>query len=150
MLVLGQKSNRLQLRSGRSGLTMPSEYRVQSYLCEFERVRHPIDIAIISAALWLLGSMVLDFVTPKELTIYMIAAATAPAVIGTALAYYLRFPRIDFVFILTMLWLFAALAIEWISPVPLPVFLIGAAIAPTLIIGAILLRHHDRSGERPG
>ena len=38
------------------------------------------------AALWLLGSMMLDYLTPKELTAYMIAAATAPAVIGTGLA----------------------------------------------------------------
>src|SRR5580692_11399716 len=61
------------------------------------------------AALWLLGSMVLDYLTPKELTIYMIAAATAPAVIGTALSYYLRFPQIDFMLILATLWLVAAL-----------------------------------------
>src|SRR5580693_7728764 len=61
------------------------------------------------AALWLLGSMVLDYLTPKELTVYMIAAATAPAVIGTALSYYLRFPQIDFLLILATLWLVAAL-----------------------------------------
>jgi hypothetical protein len=90
------------------------------------------------AALWLLGSMVLDYLTPKELTVYMIAAATAPAVIGTGLSYYLRFPKIDFVLILATLWLVAALTIEWISPVPLPSFLIGAALAPALIVGAIL------------
>jgi hypothetical protein len=55
------------------------------------------------AALWLLGSMVLDFLRPKELTVYMIAAATAPAVIGTGLCYYLRFPKIDFVLIMATL-----------------------------------------------
>ena len=101
-------------------------------------VRHPIDIATMFAALWLLGSMVLDYLTPKELTVYMIAAATAPAVIGTALSYYLKFPPIDFMLILATLWLVAALTIEWISPVPLPGFLIGAAVAPALIVGAIL------------
>src|ERR1700731_2542532 len=69
------------------------------------RVRPPIDIAIMFAALWLLGLMVLDYLTPKELTVYMIAAATAPAVIGTGLCYYLRFPPIDFMLILTTLWL---------------------------------------------
>src|SRR3984885_10187963 len=72
-------------------------------------VRHPIDIAIMFAALWLLGSMVLDYLTPKELTVYMIAAATAPAVVGTALCYYLRFPRIDLMLILATLWLVAVL-----------------------------------------
>ena len=49
-------------------------------------MRHPIDIATMFAALWLLGSMVVDVLTPKELTVYMIAAATAPAVIGTGLS----------------------------------------------------------------
>jgi hypothetical protein len=112
-------------------------------------VRHPIDIAIMFAALWLLGSMVLDYLTPKELTVYMIAAATAPAVIGTGLCYYLKFPKIDFVLILATLWLVAALTIEWISPVPLPGFLIGAALAPALIVGAILHWHRYRAGERP-
>jgi hypothetical protein len=113
-------------------------------------VRHPIDIAIMFAALWLLGSMVLDYLTPKELTVYMIAAAIAPAVIGTALSYYLRFPTIDFVLILATLWLVAALTIELISPVPLPGYLIGAALAPALIVGAILHWHSYRSGQRSG
>jgi len=88
--------------------------------------------------------------TPKELTVYMIAAASAPAVIGTALSYYLRFPQIDFMLISTTLWLVAALTMEWISPVPLPVFLIGAALAPSLIVGAILHWHRYRSGKRSG
>lgn len=110
-------------------------------------MRHPVDIAIMYAALWLLGSMMLDYLTPKELTVYMIAAATAPAVIGTGLCYYLKFPKIDFAVISATLWLVAALTIEWISPVPLPSFLIGAALAPALIVGAILHWHRYRSGE---
>jgi hypothetical protein len=113
-------------------------------------VRHPIDIAIMFAALWLLGSMVLDYLTLKELTVYMIAAAIAPAVVGTALSYYLRFPTIDFVLILATLWLVAALTIELISPVPLPSFIIGAALAPALIVGAILHWHRYRSRQRSG
>jgi hypothetical protein len=113
-------------------------------------VRHPIDTAVMFAALWLLGSMVLDYLTPEELTVYMIAAATAPAVIGTGLAYYLRFPKIDFVMILATLWLVSALTIELISPVPLPGFMIGAALAPALIVGAILHWHRYRSGKRSG
>ena len=78
-------------------------------------MRHPIDVATMFAALWLLGSMVVDLLTPKELTVYMIAAATAPAVIGTELCYYLQFPKIDFAVIFATLWLVAAVAIEWIS-----------------------------------
>jgi hypothetical protein len=113
-------------------------------------VRHPIDIAIMFAALWLLGSMVLDYFTPKELTVYMIAAATAPAMIGTGLSYYLRFPTVDFVLILATLWLIAALTIVLISPVPLHGFMIGAALAPALIVGAILHWHRYRSRQRSG
>ena len=56
-------------------------------------MRHPIDTAIMFAALWLLGSMVLDYLTPKELTVYMIAAASAPAVIGSAFPIICDFPR---------------------------------------------------------
>ena len=100
------------------------------------------------SALWLLGSMVIDYLTPKELTVYMIAAAIAPAVIGTALSYYLRFPTIDFVLILATLWLVAALTIVWISPVSLPGYLIGAAVAPALIVGAILIWHRYRSSDQ--
>jgi hypothetical protein len=113
-------------------------------------VRHPIDIAIMFAALWLLGSMVLDHLTPKELTVYMIAAAIAPAVIGTALSYYLRFPTIDLVLISATLWLIAALTLEWVSPVPLPSFMIGAAVAPALVVGAILHWDRYRSRQRSG
>jgi hypothetical protein len=102
------------------------------------------------AALWLLGSMVLDYLTPKELTVYMIGAATAPAVIGMGVCYYLRFPRIDFALILATLWLVAGLAIEWISPVPLPGFVIAAAFAPALIVGAVLHWQRYRSGARSG
>ena len=113
-------------------------------------MRHPIDTAVMFAALWLLGSMVLDYLTPKELTVYMIAAASAPAVIGSGIAYYLRFPRIDFAMIAATLWLVAVLIIEFISPVPLPSFLIAAALAPALIVGAILHWHRYRSGKRSG
>ena len=112
-------------------------------------MRHPIDIATMFAALWLLASMVIDHLTPKELTVYMIAAAIAPAVIGTALCYYLQFPKIDFTVIFAALWLVAALTIEWISPAPLPNFLIGAALAPPLIIGAVLHWHRYRSRQTP-
>jgi hypothetical protein len=111
-------------------------------------VRHPIDVATMFAALWLLGSMVLDLLTPKELTVYMIAAATAPAVIGSGLCYYLRFPRLDFAVIVATLWLVAAFAVEWISPTPLPVFIIFAALAPALIVGAVLHWHRFRSRKR--
>lgn len=40
-----------------------------------------VDVAVISATLWLLASMVLDILTPKSITVYMIAAALAPPVL---------------------------------------------------------------------
>jgi hypothetical protein len=111
-------------------------------------VRHPVDIAVMFAALWLLGSMVVDILTPRELTFYLIAAATGPAAIGTALCYFLRIPKIDFAMILVSLWLVASMAIEWISPAPLPDFMIGGALAPPLIVGAVLRWHCYRLDER--
>jgi hypothetical protein len=57
-------------------------------------LRHPIDIVAMFAAIWLLASMVLDAVTPKELTAVMIAIAIGPAVIITAVFYYLRCPAV--------------------------------------------------------
>jgi hypothetical protein len=111
-------------------------------------VRHPIDIATMFAALWLLGSMVVDLLTPKELTVYMIAATTAPAVIGTGLCYYFRFPRMDFAVIIAALWLLALLMVELISPVRLPNFIIAAAVAPALVVGAVLHWHRYRLNKR--
>jgi hypothetical protein len=110
-------------------------------------MRRPIDVVTMFGVLWLLGSMVIDVLTPKELTVYMIAAATAPAVIGIGLCYYLQFPMIDFAMIFATFWLAAAIAIEWISPKPLPSYIIAAALVPALLIGAVLHWRRYRSGE---
>ena len=58
-------------------------------------MRHPIDIIAMFAAIWLLASMVLDALTPKELTAVMIAVAIGPAVVITAVFYYLRCARTE-------------------------------------------------------
>jgi len=107
-------------------------------------VRHPIDIAVMFLALWLLGSMVVDILTPKELTFYLIAAATGPAAFGTALCYLLRVPKIDFAMIVTALWLVASMAIELLSPLPLPDYMIPGALIPPIIVGAVLHWHRYR------
>ena len=104
-------------------------------------MRHPIDIAVMFLALWLLGSMVVDILTPKELTVYLIAAATGPAAFGTAICYWLRVPKVDFAMIITVLWLVASMAIELISPVPLPDYMIPGALVPPMIVGAALHWH---------
>jgi hypothetical protein len=110
-------------------------------------MRRPIDVVTMFGVLWLLGSMVIDVLTPRELTVYMIAAATAPTVLVIGFCYYLQFPMIDFAMISATFWLVAALAIEWISPKPLPAYLIDAALVPVLIVGAVLHWRRYRSGE---
>jgi hypothetical protein len=110
-------------------------------------MRRPIDVATMFGVLWLLGSMVIDVLTPRELTVYMIAAATAPTAIGIGLCYYLQLPMVDFTMIFATFWLVAALALEWISPKPLPSCMISAALVPALIVGAVLHWRRYRSGE---
>jgi hypothetical protein len=68
-------------------------------------------------------------------------------VIAIGLCYYLQFPMIDFTMISAAFWLVAALAIEWISPKPLPACIIVGALLPVLIVGAGLHWRRYRSGE---
>ena len=93
-------------------------------------MRHPIDIIAMFAAIWLLASMVLDALTPKELTAVMIAIAIGPAVVITAVFYYLRCPRTDFAVMFAALWLISDIAIAFISPKELPHFLIVLGFVP--------------------
>jgi hypothetical protein len=51
------------------------------------------------------------------------------------------FPTIDFTMISATLWMVSALAIGWISPKPLPSFIIGAALATALVVGVVLHWH---------
>ncbi len=102
------------------------------------QVRHPVDIAVMFTALWVLASMILDLLTPVELTIYMIAAAIAPAVLVASLLYYFRFPLVDFAVMFAALWLLAAMTIEWISPKQLSSLMIVGAFVPALIVGVWL------------
>lgn len=111
-------------------------------------MRHPVDIAIMFAALWLLGLMAIDILTPDELTIHLVALATGPAALGTAVCYFVRTPKIDFAIIFASLWLLASMALEWISPAPLPDFMIGGALAPALIVGGVLHWRRFRTGDR--
>jgi hypothetical protein len=109
-------------------------------------LRHPIDIIAMFAALWLLATMVLDAVTPNELTAVMIAIAIGPAVIITAIFYYLRCPRLDFAVMFAALWLISDIAIGFVSPKELPHFLIALGFVPALLIGIVL--HWQRFQRR--
>jgi hypothetical protein len=101
-------------------------------------VRHPIDAAIMFTALWVLASMTLDILTPKELTAIMIGVAIAPAMLVTALLYVLRYPLVDFTIMFATLWLIAAMSVEWISPTQLSPLVIVGAFVPALFVGSWL------------
>jgi hypothetical protein len=96
------------------------------------------DAIVMFASLWLLASMVIDVLTPKELTVYAIGAAIAPATALSALFYWLGVPRIDFAVCFSVLWMISGMAIEFISPVPLSPFVIVAAFLPMGIVGAVI------------
>lgn len=109
-------------------------------------MRHPLDIVAMFAALWLLASMMLDALTPKELTAVMIGIAIGPAILITAVFYYLRCPRLDFAVMFAALWLISDIAIAFISPAQLPHFLIALGFLPALLIGIVL--HWQRFQSR--
>lgn len=112
-------------------------------------MRHPLDIVAMFAALWLLAAMVLDALTPKELTTVMIAIAIGPAVIITAVFYYLRCPGTDFAVMFAALWLISDIAIAFISPKELPHFLIVLGFVPALLTGIVLhCQRFQRRDER--
>jgi hypothetical protein len=98
-------------------------------------VRHPIDAAIMFTALWVLASMTLDILTPKELTAVMIGVAIAPAMLVAALLHVLRYPLVDFIIMFATLWLIAAMSIECISPTQLSPLMIIGAFVPALSVG---------------
>jgi hypothetical protein len=82
--------------------------------------------------------MVIDIVTPNELTVYMIGAAIAPATAISALLYWLRVPRIDFAVCFAVLWMVSGMLIELISPTPLSPFMIVVAVVPMAIVGSVI------------
>ena len=99
-------------------------------------MRHPMDTAVMSGALWLLAAMLFDALTPKELTVYMVGGALAPAMIIGAVLYHLRLPGVDLAISLAALWLVSMMVIEWITPKPLSPYFMTAAVAPALLTGA--------------
>jgi hypothetical protein len=102
-------------------------------------------------SLWLLASMVIDVLTPRELTVYMIAAAIAPSIVILAVLYWKRVPRFDLVVVFGTLWLTTGIGLELITPKPLSLFAVLIALAPLVVIGvAINFRRwrRSRSGKK--
>ena len=101
-------------------------------------MRHPMDTAVMSGALWLLAAMLIDVLTPKELTVYMVGAVLAPAVIVGAVFYHLKLPGPDLAITLATLWLASVMTIEWITPKPISPYFLIAAVTPSILVGAWL------------
>ena len=96
------------------------------------------DMIVMFASLWLLASMVIDVLTPNELTVYAIGAAIAPATAISALLYWLEVPRIDFAVCFSVLWMVSGMVLELISPVPLSPLTIVVTLVPMLVVGAVI------------
>jgi hypothetical protein len=96
------------------------------------------DAIVMFVSLWLLVSMVADVLTPKELTVYAIGAALAPATAISALLYWLEVPRIDFAVCFSVLWMVSGMVLELISPAPLSPFVIVVALLPILAVGIVI------------
>jgi len=92
--------------------------------------------------------MVLDVATPKELTVYMIGAAIAPAAAISALLYWLRVPRFDFMVSFATLWMISGMLIEVITPKPLSPLIPIVAVAPMVIVGVVFNVHNWRGWRR--
>ena len=97
-----------------------------------------IDTCLMFVSCWLLMSMAIDALTPRELTVYMIAAAIAPATAVSAILYGLRVPTIDFAIIVALLWMISAMILFIITPKPLSLLFAAAAAIPMLIVGAVI------------
>jgi hypothetical protein len=108
------------------------------------------DVVAMFVSLWLLASMVIDVATPKELTVYMIGTAIAPATTITALLYWLRVPTLDFAVSFATLWLVSGMVIELITPKPLSPFLALVTVAPMVIVGIVInFQRWRRSRRKP-
>ncbi len=109
-------------------------------------MRHPLDTAVMSGALWLLAAMLIDALTPKELTASMVGVVLAPAVIVGAVFYHLKLPGPDLAISLATLWLASVMAIECITPKPISPYFMIAAVVPSILVGAWL--HGSASWRR--
>jgi hypothetical protein len=98
-------------------------------------MRHPLDTAVMSGALWLLAAMLIDVLTPKELNVYMVGAVLAPAVTVGAVFYHVKLPGPDLAISLAALWLISVMAIEWITPKPISPYFMIAAVLPSILVG---------------
>jgi hypothetical protein len=100
-------------------------------------VRH-VDAAIMFVSLWLLGSMLIDAVTPKEFSVYLIGAAIAPATAISAALYWVRVPKLDFAVAFATVWMVSGMVLEMVTPAPLSPLALIVAAAPLVIVGIVI------------
>jgi hypothetical protein len=109
------------------------------------------DVGAMFGCLWLLASMIIDVLTPKELTVYMIGAAIAPFVVILAVLHWRRVPGFDFAIALGALWMTAGIVLELITPKSLSPFAVVIALAPLIVVGVVInFQRWSRSRSRPG
>jgi hypothetical protein len=105
----------------------------------------------MSGALWLLAAMLIDVLTPKELTALMVGEVLAPAIIVGAALYHMKLPGPDLAISLATLWLASVMVIEWITPKPISPYFLAAAVAPSILVGTWLhgsAKWRRRTGAR--
>ncbi len=102
-----------------------------------------LDAAAMFGSLFLLALMVLDLLTPEELTSFMIGVAIAPAAVVSAVLYWLDVPRIDFAIAFATLWLVSGMILDLVTPRPLSPWMTAATVVPPLIVGSVDTRMAD-------
>jgi hypothetical protein len=113
-------------------------------------MRRPFDIIVIFGTLWLLGSMTIDVLTPKELTVFMIGPVLAPAMALAAVLYALDFPLIDFTIVASALWVSATIVLTMITPKPLSLHAVWVGLAAPLVAGGLIRIVRKRRREEIG
>lgn len=136
---------------GPTGALDDIDARADKGLCQIvtrrQGVRH-VDAAIMFVSLWLLTSMVIDVVTPNELSVYLIGAAIAPATVISGVLYWLRVPTLDFAAVFATIWMASEMVLEMLTPAPLSPLMAIIAVAPMLIVGAVINVQHWRRTKR--
>jgi hypothetical protein len=101
-------------------------------------MRKPFDVAVMFLALWLLSANIIDILTPKEVDLYLIGPAIAPATILTAVLYYRRFPLLDFAIVFAALWLSTMVVLHIFAPKPLADEAAWIGLALPMTIGVVI------------
>jgi hypothetical protein len=101
-------------------------------------MRKPFDVAVMFLALWLWSTKIIDVLTPKELDVWIIGPAIAPATLITAVCYYRRIPILDFAIVFSAIWLTTTVVLHIITPKPLADAAAWIGLALPMIVGVVI------------